>query len=640
MFFRRLAISAAVIAWGALMGLDALSHGEPLSQDQMVAVALGAYRDERYALAESKILELLEKFSKSPHRLDLMYLLGRTYFLQGEFSKAREAFLTFINDDHVNRADQTNGLFWLAESCTELDRWDEAKAYYREFVGNAPESPLLEKSLFALGLISLKENALVEAEAYFNKGVTAYPNGQYVSQQQYYRGLIYGQWRNYHRAVQLLREAIFSSSGLPPSLRKNALFHLAENRLRLGQFQLALPYYVEFYTTRPEDANAPFALYGAGWCQLNTGQREKALETFQKLTRQFPKSTIYPEALYRIGEIRLEQKDYDKAREAFGQVTKEFPDSKHLVPALVNLGWCHLNLGDFDAMTRVAHRLLKLPSGQMQRTLAQLLLGEVHFQKGQYKDALPYLFNLLNTSSQRENALYKISRCHFYEAKYKDAITNVEILSLEYPDSEHLEECLYLKGQAAYRLGDTEKAIASFSEILEKEKRDPWTVAALYELGRIYYERKDLKKATRLFGSIVRDAPEVPMATLASYYLGIIYFNEEKRSNALRYLTDALESGNRAITAECHYRIGRIYLHQKSYGLSLHHFQTIVDTLSDQGGWMELALFEIGNVQLAIGEPAEAGKAFRKVLEVSKDPDLREASEKMLASVEKRKLKP
>lgn len=637
---RRRLIPAAIILWVTLLGLEDLSPGETPSEDQMVVIAVGAYRDRLYPLAESQIFAFLQKFPQSHHRLGMLYLLGRTYFLQSKFGKARDAFLRLINDDHVNPVDQTNGLFWLAESCAQLDRWDEAKAYYLEFVGKNADGPLLEKSLFALGLISLKEKALTEAETYFSKGVLAYPNGRYNSQEQYYRGLIYGQWNNYHQAVQLLREAIFSPSGLGDPLRKEALFHLAENRLRLGQFQLALPYFMDFYGAHPQDPRAPLALYRAGWCQLNTGQKEVALESFRKLIRQFPKSDPYPHALCKIGEIRLEQRDYEKAKEAFSQVIKEFPDSELAVPALVNLGWCILNLGDFDGMTRVAHRLLKLPSGQMEKTLPQLLLGEAHFQTGQCKEALPYFFNLLNTPSQRENALYKISRCYFYEGKYKDAITNFEILALEYPDAKHLEECLYLRGRAAYHLGDTEKAIASFSEILTNEKHDFWTVAALYELGKIYYERKDVKKAKTLFSRIIRAVPETPTAILASYYLGIIYFKEKNSPNALLYLNDALDSRNRAIKAECHYRIGEIYLQKGSYDLSLHHFQTIVDTLTDQRGWVELATFEIGRVRLAQGDLARAAKAFQKVLEVSKDPDMREASEKMLVSMEKSKPKP
>jgi len=629
-----------ILVWGTLVALEGLSPGETPPEDQMVAIAVEAYGDKLYPLAESQIVAFLQRFPQSSRRLNMIYLLGRTYFLQGKFSKARETFLGLINDDDVDLVDQANGLFWLAESCAQLDRWEEAKAYYIEFVGKTSDSPFLEKSLFALGLICLKDNALAEAEGYFSKAVTAYPYGQYVSQERHYLGLIYSRSRNYHRAVQFLRKAISVPSALPTDLRKDALFQLAENRLRLGQFQLALPYYMAFYSTYPEDSRAPLSLYGAGGCQLETGQREAALGSFQKLIKQYPKSDPYHRALCRIGKIHLEKSDYQKAREAFSQVAKESADSELLVQALVNLGWCYLNIGDFDEMTRVAHRLLKLQSGQIRRTLPQLLLGEAHFQRGQYKDALPYFFNLLNTPSQRENALYRISRCYFYEGEYKDAITNVEILSLEYPDSDHLEDCLYLKGQAAYHLGDTEKAIASFVEILDKERRDRWTVAALYELGKIYYERKDLERAKDLFARIVDTAPEEETSILASYYLGIICFKEKNSSEALRHLNDALESNNRAIRAECHYRIGEIYVQEEVYYLSLHHFQTIVDKLNDQKGWVELALFEIGNIRLAQGESAEAEKAFQRVLDESKDPDLREASKKILAPIEQLKPSP
>ncbi len=630
---RARAISALIVMWGSLLGLEGLSPGETPSERQMLAVGVGAYRDKLYPLAETQLLEFLERYPQSQFRLDMTYLLGRIYFLQGKFRKARDTFLSLINDGKVNLVNQKNGLFWLAESCAQLDRWEEAKAYYLEFLGKTSESPFLEKTLFVLGLLSFREKALTEAEAYFSRAVMAYPNGEYTSQVQYYRGLVYGRWGNYHRAVQLLREAISASPRLPASLRKDALFQLAENRLKLGQFRLALPYYLEFYRTYPQDSRAPFALYGAGWCQLNTGQAGAALESFQKLIRDFPKSDPSSHALYRVGEIRLEQGNYEQAKRAFDEVAKESADTELLVPALINLGWCYLNLGDFDEMTRVAHRLLKLPSGQVSKTLPQLLLGEAHFQRGQYKDALPYFFNLLNTPSQRENALYKISRCYFYEGKYKDAIINVEILSLEYPDSEHLQECLYLGGQAAYRLGDIEKAIDSFSGILKRQQQDSWTVAALHELGKVYYERKDLKKAKSLFARIVHEVPDAPTAISASYYLGIIHYKEKDTAKALEYLKAALTSSNGAIQAEAHYRMGKIYLHKRAYFLSLHHFQTIVDILADQRGWVELALFEIGNIRLAQGESTKAEKAFQKVLEVSKDGDLRELSEKMMASM-------
>ncbi len=641
MLFRwRRTITAIGVGWALLVWQGDPSSGEILSESQMVAIAVGAYEDRLYPAAESQILEFLKKFPESQHRLDMTYLLGKAYFNQAKFRKARETFLSFINEDAADTVSQTNGLFWLAESCVQLNRWKEAKAYYMEFVGKTSDSPLLEKSLFALGLISLQEKTLTEAEAYFRKGVTAFPKGPYRFQQQYYRGLIFSQMKNYHRAVQLLRESISASSDLPVDLRMDALFQLAENRLKLGQFQLAGRHYTEFYKSYPQDPRAPSALYGIGWCQLKTGQTEAALESFQELTQRFPKSVPNHDALYRIGEIQLEKKNYQKAEEAFSQFVSQFPESKMLAPALVNLGWSLLNLGDLDAMTRVAHRLLKLPSGQIEKTLPQLLLAEVHFQKGECKDALPYFFNLLNTPSQRENALYKISRCYFYEGEFKDAITNVEILTLEYPDSKNLDECLYLRGQAAIPLGDVEKAIESFSEILQKGNDDFWTVAAQYELGKIYYERRDQKRAEDLFKSVVEKAPESETAILASYYLGIIYFKDKNSASALHHLDRALASKNGAIKAECHFRMGEIYLQKKTYQLSLYHFQTIVDTLADQKGWLELAFFEIGNLHLAQGESAEAERALQKVLEISEDPDLREASEKVLASIEKLQLNP
>jgi TolA-binding protein len=632
-FRQRITISAIVI--GCLLGVAELSPGQASSQRPIVSEATKAYEEKRYPVAENQILEFLQKFPESPYTLDMLYLLGMTYFQQEKFRNARDVFLRLINENSQNHQEvQTNGLFWLAESSAQLKRWEEAKAYYQEYVEKNIDDPFREKSLFALGLIFFKEKSLREAEAYFSRAVVAYPNGRYRSLQQYYRGLIYTRWGDYHRAVQLLREALFSPSGLEEPLRKEALFYLAENRLKLGHFQLARPYYEGFYRTYPQDSYAPFALYGAGWCQLNTGQREPALESFQELIKQFPKSKPYPHALFRVGEIRLKEGNYEKARVAFSRVVKEFPETELAVSALVNLGWSYLNLGDFEEMTRVARRLLELPPDQPEKTLAQLLLGEAHFQRGRYKEALPYFFSLLNTPSQRENALYKISQCYFFLGEYKDAVTNVEILLLEYPNAQHVDGYLYLRGRTAYHLGDTEKAITSLSRIVERKNHNSYTVAALYDLGRIYYERKDVKQAESFFSQILRIRAEGQTAILASYHLGIIYFNQKDTTAALLHFRNALESSNRSIKAESHYRLGRLFFERQAFELSLHHFQTIVDTLTDQRNWVELALFEIGNVRRAQGDYTGAVKAFQRTLEVSKDPDIREASRETLVSIE------
>ncbi|MBW2058367.1 MAG: tetratricopeptide repeat protein [Deltaproteobacteria bacterium] len=637
---RRVLIPAVIVLSATLSPLGNLSYAETRSQQEMVKLAVGAYQDGLYPLVQSQIHTFFKEFPESPQRLDLLYLLGRTYFLQGNFSKARETFLAFIDDDRLTTAERNYGLFWLAESCVQLDRWDEAKAYYLRFITGKPEGPFLEKALFALGLIAFRNGALAEAEDYLSRGVRKYPGGRYRSQEQYYRGLIYSQWGNYNQAVRLLREAIFSSQELPAPLRRDALYSLAENRLKLGQFQLALPYLLDFYSTHSRDPRAPLALYKVGYCQLKTDRRKEALESFRMLVKKFQNSEPYPYALSEIGEIYLEQRNYKKAKQVFSQILKEFPESELAASALVNLGWCLLNLGDFDGMTRIAHRLLRLPTERREKTLPQLLLAEVHFHKGEYKEALPYFFNLLNVPAQRENALYKISRCYFYEGKYKDAITNFEILALEYPDTEHLEECLFLRGKAASLLGDTEKAIASFTAILDKKGNGSWRVGALYELAKIYYERKDVREAEKLFSTIVCTVPKTPTAVLASYYLGIISFKEKRYADALPYLEDALQSKNPAIRAECHYRMGEIYLQRRSYTLSRHHFQRIIDTLADQKGWLELAIFEMGRVHLALGDSEKATRAFQEVLNVSKDPDLRMASEQMLGYIGRSKAKP
>ena len=343
---------------------------------------------------------------------------------------------------------------------------------------------------------------------------------------------------------------------------------------------------------------------------------------------------MLPEARFRLGEIYVHEKDHTKALEEFKGVVQDFPKSPTFGKSLLHMGWCYLNVGQFEEAAEISHKILKLPAHEREKSLSQLILGEVYFHENRYSEALPYYFNLINIPEYRENALFKMAQCYFYEGKFKEALTNIEILTLEYPDFKNMQELLFIRGEASSKLEDFDLAIHSYQQIIKANKTGKWTAHALFNLGKMYILRRDLEKVKEVFQRIIEDFPNSPLSPLAAFRLGTIYFNEGNVDKALDAYTLALSTDEKRVLAESYFRRGEIYFKQTDYSKAMENFKAIEGNFKAQTPWYELAQFEMGNLQRQLGKTAEAKATYKKVLKDSKDPELKGIIQKMLDELE------
>ena len=74
------------------------------------------------------------------------------------------------------------------------------------------------------------------------------------------------------------------------------------------------------------------------------------------------------------------------------------------------------------------------------------------FTKGRFWIPFPTI-STFSISRFREKALFQIGKGYFFENKFREAITNLDILLLEFPNSEYLEEGLFIKGRMPRPIG-------------------------------------------------------------------------------------------------------------------------------------------------------------------------------------------
>ena len=126
-----------------------------------------------------------------------------------------------------------------------------------------------------------------------------------------------------------------------------------------------------------------------------------------------------------------------------------------------------------------------------EKAFLQWLNAEITFSEGKVSDSLPYYFNIMNTRF-RERALFQIGRGYFYEKKFREAITNLDILSLEFPNSKYRDESLFVKGESYVQLGNADQALETFDLIARQTRISPWGLLALTQIGNIHFLRNDI----------------------------------------------------------------------------------------------------------------------------------------------------
>ncbi len=614
------------IQWG-------IASASSTSREKLLTIAIGAFNDKLYDFAENQFEKYIESYPHSPNIDQVYYLLGRTYYLQGKLFEAKEVFHKVVHE-FPSFGQMGNALFWLGRTWFELGNQEEAAKFYRKLVLRHQKNEHLVEAYFDLGHIYVQRKRFVEAEYYLKELMSRPITGDTLIQVQYWLGLIFYNQGRYSEAENQLDKLVSNPASSRKPFFREALFLLAEIRLRLSRYEKAKQAYLKFTRLFANDTLSPDVLYGLGWSQYRSGDAQGAIQTYLQFKKRFPDSKLLPEVRFRLGEICLQQEDYTKALEEFKGVVQDFPQNPAFGQSLLYMGWCHLNLGQFEEAAKVSHKILKLPAHEREKSLSQLLLGEVYFHENRYSEALPYYFNLINIPEYRENALFKMAKCYFYEGKFKDALTNIEILTLEYPDFKNKEELLFIKGEASSKLEDFDLAIRSYQQIIKANKSGKWTAHALFNLGKIYILRRDLEKVKDVFHRIIVDYPSSPLGPIASFRLGTIYFNEGNLEKALEAFTLALKVDDKRVLAEAYFRRGEIYFKQANYSEAMENFNAIEGNFKDQTPWYELAQFEVGNIQRQLGKLTEAKTAYKKVLEKSKDPELRDITQKMLDQLE------
>ncbi|MBN1946289.1 MAG: tetratricopeptide repeat protein [Bradymonadales bacterium] len=264
---------------------------------------------------------------------------------------------------------------------------------------------------------------------------------------------------DYARAAVVLLDAVTNWSDRTSPGYGEARYYLAES-LYQDHNPIAAQGYFREIADEPRDPFRPDAILRLLQIAFSM-QRYQELDELDRMLDVSLLAGDRPDIRYARARNRYFRGDFAGAVREFQAIPSE---SDQFARATYFLGVCHVQLGQWEAalsafeQARQGASASSHPDAPEIADLASLALGRVHFERGEYQQALNAYQAVSRTSNHFDRALYELAWVFIRLDRARDALRTLEILLLAVPSSQFVPQVRLLQGDLLIRATEYQQA--------------------------------------------------------------------------------------------------------------------------------------------------------------------------------------
>jgi len=361
--------------------------------------------------------------------------------------------------------------------------------------------------------------------------------------------------------------------------------------------------------------------YQLNYCYYKNGEIDKAIKGFLEIDA---KSDLLSQNIwYLIGDCYIQKGDKKRAQFAFGQASQLSFDNKIREESLFNYAKLTFETSSspFGEAIGAFQEYIDLYPGSDKIEEVYNYLVATYMQLKNYKAALASLDKIRNKDSRTEEAYQRVAFFRGLELfKNMEIEASIDMFdkSLKYLKYNRSirARAIYWKGEAWYRLGQYDKAIAAYQEFMEVPGSMSLSEYNLvrYNLGYAFYNSKDYTNALNHFKTFESEVTSAKPEIIADAKNRIAdcYYITTNYPLAISYYEKVIDDG----------RVDVDYaMNQKGFVLGLINNQigkvsvlTSLITKYPASSYVAGAYFERGRANLAIKEIKKGEADFNMVI--------------------------
>lgn len=575
-------ISAATLT--SIISLQAATEQE----NELFLVSQKAFEDGFYDVAMRYIDQLFNEYPETEKRVQANLILGQCYFFKSQYLKAYDIFQILLQYNEYKDAT----LFWLGETYLKGSDYVQAEDQYKKLIKLFPDSPYTPQAYYSLGWIYFEQSKYKQSKEEFQKLIQFYPVHQLTEDSSFKLGEIEFNLKEYENTIDFFKNYVVR---FPKSSRHaQAYFYIAESYYYLGDYLTAVTYYAQAADIAYDNKLIIMAKVSLGWSYLKLGKLKLSQKFFDEALMFAQEKGVVTDDVY-LGQANLytEMGDHQKALESYTLLIQKFPNSQRILEAQIGLANSYYLLKNYEPAIKAYLEVINLSEDK----LTGELLEKVYFG--------------LAWSYLKENDIENSVKS-FYAIHQKTTNNTVKISALTQI------------GDAYQDVGDYDKAIKAYDDILEKYPHSPFTDYVQYRQGIALLKMDKIETATLSFQSLQANFPDSKYLNDINYYLSVAYFKKESWGEAKKYITKFIDQlpETHEFMAEAKQILAFSCYNLGEYEQSIKNFQKIIKDHPDQSNLVENAKINIAKSYYKMGKIPEALKLFELIINSKPSTDL------------------
>lgn len=398
--------------------------------------------------------------------------------------------------------------------------------------------------------------------------------------------------------------------------------HILFNNKRYGEAATA---YDDFYRHYPSHPQRLLALYQSGLCYYRLQQNGDAVDRWEALVADDPNAEIAERAWTRTGDLYFQAEYYDKAKQCYQGLLDHFENSKGAALGMLRLAQCEFNAGNDQAALELYSAVTtRFPGTGIAREAERGMVTAL-YRLGQRDDGSKVLSELVEkhpNSAFAADAQFEVAR-RLYDAKqYKEAAEEFRRVISQFPDYSAADRAHFLMADSYHQTGSTADARKAYEQFLIFFPESEFQPTVRFKLGSILFADGDFMQAAVEFSTVMEEEKSDDMSRAALFNLALcrkMLGSNEEAASALRQYRDKYPGDERAVQVA--YQLGDIHESTGNPGPAVEEYKTALEARPAPDMMVEIH-YRIGVCYEEMSEVDKAVAAYEKAMASKLTSDL------------------
>jgi len=591
-------------------------------------------------------LESLNKIQEKNDRIKSAY--QRVAFYRGlelfndlKFDEAVEHFDLSLEYEAFDMTIRARAYYWRGEAYYRLNDFEMAFDDYQEFIGlpGAFETIEFQVAHYNLGYIYFSEKAYSEALNWFRKYVNL-------------------------------------AGDTKSKMMGDALNRIADCYFIKSDYQTALSFY-----QRAIDlglSGSDYAMFQKGIILGVTNNHQEKIRILTSLLEKIPSSAYVDDALFERGKSFVTIENFNRAIEDYKNIIDELENSSYVPKAMVQLGLVYYSMNRNEDAISWFTRAIENYRGTEEAHNALAGLKNVYVDLNEVEQYFDYVRNLGDevtvTLAEQDSLTYITGENLYMAGNCERAVQTLNTYIERFDQGNFLLNAHFYKAECEMKLGDVEKALASYTYVIESP-RSLFTEPALVAAAAINFKAEELHEAIEQY-AYLEGVAELPnnlliarLGLMRSFYIlenynntidaakklltsdkvseemaREAYFKIAKSHYALEQLDQAQSNFRRVASevksiegAESKYRVAEIYFLKEQFEKAEQEINQFLELNTPHPYWMAKIFILDADIKVRKEDFFQAKHMLQAIIDYYEEPNdgiIEEASRKYNEIVE------